>query len=248
MALQGKLLQIWEVNKEQTKNSNHFSLEFTGLDKIVERARTHRFPSVRGLYQGVVTSLRNSRFADDQISGIAKTLELSLHSISSLPDPQIETQAIPRFNDSVRAITKFAEMEDMTVSFFDYVNGSTTGIMELWKAMVGDKFSGAMGFKEEFILPTAYLYTYGPDAPGYEESVPPYLEKRRIVNLFPKQVNKGEFSYESGDARKIEVTFSVDSVYLVQVGTFAKDPVTGNYTITYPTGDPNFDFGKNKLS
>ena len=85
-------------------------------------------------------------------------------------------------------------MEEMSISFYDYVNGSASAIMQLWHAFVGDKRTGAIGFKEDFVLRQAFFYVYGPDAPGYQVSETgapaegevrevPWLQKYEIWNF-----------------------------------------------------------------
>ena len=205
------LFQIRNIQNSQTRNQNRFTLRFNNLDSILDKAKNHRLSGVVDRYNAVKNVIYKGDFT------LAQTLELSLLTCS-VPNIQIETQRIKRFNDSVAATTMFAEPEDMTVTFYDYVNGSASAIMLLWQALVGDKKTGALGFKEDFILRTAHLFMYGPDAPGYSDTelASKYLEKHEVINIFPKGVNLGEHTYESGEARRVEVTFSIDNIYPVE--------------------------------
>ena len=198
----GNIFQIRQINNAQTINSNRFTIKFPGLNnKLVNQAKTSTLFGIQDRYTAVV----NAVGTDPGVS-----LELSLFSVT-LPAVVIEHQYLARFNDGVKAATKFAEMEDMTVTFWDYVNGSASAIMQLWHAFVGDKKTGAIGFKQDFVLPKASFVVYGPDAPGYPDEFVdqygvPWLQKYEIINLWPKSVNLGEHSAETAEARRVEVT------------------------------------------
>jgi len=226
----GNIFQIARINQQQTINSNRFSLKFSGLSNLLKKAKTSPLPGVREREAAVLAAFGSETTVDTETA-----LEISLFSVT-LPAVTLEHQFISKFNDGVKAITKFAEMEDMTVTFWDYVNGSASAIMQLWHAMVGDKKTGAIGFKQDFVLPKAYFMVYGPDAPGYEADDAgtldiPFLQKYEIVNLFPKVVNLGEHSAETAEARRVEVTFAVDNIYPQEVQTY-------NYTNQQYTTQP----------
>ena len=212
----GNIFQIRQINNAQTINSNRFSIHFKGLNnKLVNQASTSTLWGIAERYEAVKAAL-----GEDP----GTSLELSLFS-TNMPAVTIEHQFINRFNDGVKAVTKFAEMEDLEVSFWDYVNGSASAIMQLWHAFVGDKKTGAIGFKQDYVLPSAQFIVYGPDAPGYSEDYVdtngiPWLQKYEIVNLFPLTVNLGEHSQESAEARKVEVTFAVDNIYPIGIRTY----------------------------
>jgi len=215
------IFQIKKINNAQTINSNRFSIEFKGLGSKLIRAENSTLFGVAQRYEAV----KNAIGDNPEIS-----LELSLFS-ASLPAVMIEHQFIGRFNDGVKAVTKFAEMEDMTITFWDYVNGSASAIMQLWHSMVGDKRTGAIGFKQDFVLPRAFFVVYGPDAPGYSDEFVaqngvPWLQKYEVVNLFPKSVNLGEHSADTAEARKIECTFAVDNIYPIGIRTYDYNAAT----------------------
>ena len=215
----GNIFRIKQVTNEQTINVNRWSIRFVGLkDKLLTKAPNSPLPGVRKRYDIVKGLLGNDP---------ASILEISLAS-SNFPTVGVDTAFIPRFNDGIKTVTKFVEMEDLTVNFYDYVNGSASAIMMLWHAFVADKETGAIGFKQDFVLPKAYFYVYGPDAPGYDEDFlanqeVPWLQKYQIINLFPKSVNLGEHSMDGADARKVEVTFAVDNIFPAALQTYAYD-------------------------
>jgi len=221
--MSGNIFRISKINNQQTINSNRFSIRFVGLnDKLINKSKTSTLPGIQERYNNVKAAIG---------SDPATSLELSLFS-ATVPPVALEIQDIAKFNDNIKAVTKFAVMEDFTVTFVDYVNGSASAIMQLWHAWVGDKQTGAIGFKQDFVLPKAYFYVYGPDAPGYSDDFAdtngvPYLQKYEIINLFPKQIDLGEHSAESAESRKVTVNFAIDNFYPVSIRNY-------NYQATTP--------------
>lgn len=220
------LFQIARINNKSTRNTNRFTLEFLGLESLLIAPLNSDYigyDAYKIRAQAVAPALS---WGTAESYNVNEALQLSLLS-ATIPNIQVETQRIQRFNDSVVATTKFAEPEDMTVTFYDYFNGSSSAIMQLWQSLVGDKRTGAMGFKESFVLPRAVLTEFGPDAPAFDpdnsqenDGEIPWLSKHEVINIFPKAVNLGEFTYDGADARKVEVTFSTDNVYPIGYRSF----------------------------
>lgn len=218
------IFQIQNIRNEQTINTNRWSIQFKGLKEILTRVKNSPLPAVKARYDNCKVAL-GSRGLEQ----VETTLELSLFSVT-IPSVKLETQDISRFNDTIKAVTKFAPMEDLSVVFWDYVDGSASAIMQLWHALVGDKVTGAIGFKQDFVLPQAFFFVYGPDAPAYkgeanDEAVEgigtdhgniPYLQKYEIWNLFPNSVELGEHS-DAAEARKVTCTFSIDNIFPVDM-------------------------------
>ena len=209
----GNIFQIRLINQKQTINSNRWSIRFVGLrDLLAKASRTNAQPWIQNRYDAV-----KEAFGSDP----STELELSLFNVT-LPSVSIDTVAIPRFNDTIKAVTKFTEMEDLTINFYDYVEGSASAIMQMWHAFVGDKSTGAIGFKRDFVLRAAQFFVYGPDAPGYNVASSadiPWLQRYELVNLFPKAVKLGEHG-DGAEPRKVEVTFAVDNVYPTGIRTY----------------------------
>ena len=219
------IFQIRQINNQQTINSNRFSIRFPGLtEKLKVQAPTSTLWGIQDRYAAVEAAIGETP---------GESLELSLFS-AGLPSIALEKQFLNRFNDGVKSVTKFAEMEDLEVVFYDYVNGSASAIMQLWHAFVGDKRTGAIGFKQDFVLAEAYFYVYGPDAPGYsdqdvatmEDQEIPWLQKYKIVNIFPLTVALGEHSQETAEARRVTITFSVDNIYPVGIRNYKYENTT----------------------
>lgn len=241
------VFQIRNIINEQTINLNRFSIFFKGLDSLLTNAENnHPSPTIRDR-----VAMLNSVWKGKEgfISTPQTMLEVSLLS-ASIPGIKMSTQSIARFNDAIKAVTKFEEIAEMSTVFYDYVNGSASSIMQAWNCLVGDKSTGAIGFKQDYILPEAYFFVYGPDAPAYmsepsdrqyagsgltDPNGIPYLQKYEIWNLFPTGIELGEHSAESGDARKITSPFQMDNIFPVDIQQYGES--TGsNYSDYQPSG------------
>lgn len=220
------IFQVERIRNEQTINTNRWSLQFKGLNTILDAAANSPLQAIRDRYEA--TQIAFNRQGSNLT--LETVLELSLFSVS-LPSVKLETQDISRFNDTIKAVTKFAPMDEMQVVFWDYVDGSASAIMQMWHALVGDKVTGAIGFKSDFVLRQAYFYVYGPDAPGYtgetiegyegmtDDGNIPFLQKYEVWNLFPNSVELGEHS-DSGEARKVTCSFTCDNIFPVKINTY----------------------------
>ncbi len=221
------VLRTYTVSKETTKNTNRFTLVFgQALTNIITNAQFYA-GGVGQRYQGLKTALNFPNLSID------KTLELSLLSVS-FPNIEMETSPIFKFNDSYEAITKFAPTTGMQVVFYDYVKGSASAIMSMWQSLVGDKKTGAIGYKEDYVVPETDFFVFGPDAPAFENldtsTVP--IEQHRIINIYPKTVEIGEHSFESGEVRKVTVNFSFDNVFPIKI-------ISNMRKSFFPGGNPN---------
>jgi len=222
------IFQVQKIRNEQTINTNRWSLEFRGLKAVIDRAKDHPLQAIKDRYNNVKVAWENRENSDG--FDLGTTLELSLFSVS-VPSVKLESIDVSRFNDSIKAITKFSPMEEMQVVFWDYVDGSASAIMQIWHALVGDKVTGAIGFKQDYVLPKAYFYVYGPDAPGYignelDSSIYgvdtrgiPYIQKYEIWNLFPTGIELGEHS-DAAEPRKVTCTFALDNIFPADIRTY----------------------------
>lgn len=211
------IFQVATVRSKTPRMSHRFSLRFDGLNGIInlasQRLDTYKLPGTQengNRYNHLSPALTATQATSDGPQAVADTLELSLMSVS-LPSNEMETVEIARFHDTAKHISKFGAMADMEVSFYDYVNGSASAIMSVWHGMVGDRRTGAISYKNEYVLPLARLIEYGPVAPA--ESNPTPIAEHAVINLYPKSVNLGEHSYETAEVRKVQVTFAVDNVF-----------------------------------
>lgn len=205
------LFQTRQIWSEQTKNTNRFTLVFDNLDQVLQKAATSPITSIKNRYNSLQAANLRDNFTASQV------LELSLLSLT-FPNVEIGRQDIHRFNDSIKALTKFEPTQEMQVTFYDYINGSASSILYSWYALLGDKFTGAIGFKEDYALGTASMYVYGPDAPAYDDTqiAEGWFEHHQFVNLYPVSIDLGEHSYENGEARKITCQFAFDNIYPVE--------------------------------
>jgi len=239
------IFQIQRIRNEQTINTNRWSLEFAGLKSILNRAATSPLPAVRARYNACKTAFMFTNDEKNTANDVEMMLQLSLFSVT-LPSIKLETQDISRFNDSTKAVTKFAPLDDLQVEFWDYVDGSASAIMQVWHSLVGDKATGAIGYKKDFVLQQAFFYVYGPDAPGYDGTGVdmngkamtvngdagkiPYLQKYEVWNLFPTGVELGQHS-DNGEARKVNCTFACDNIFPVDIQSYnsGQPGENGNY-------------------
>lgn len=211
----GNILSLTEVRNEQTRNTNRFTLRFYGLDNIINAAATSPFAAVRRRYDALREALLAESQKDNVTTGLQETLELSLLSLT-WPKIEVERQDIFRFNDSIKAVTKFAPMTEMNTVFYDYVNGSASALMYMWHGLVGDKTTGAIGYKQDYVT-RAEIRVYGPIAPGVakENLEDECIEIHELTNLYPVDVDLGEHSYEGGEARKVTCQFAYDNFFPV---------------------------------
>lgn len=198
------LYQTAAIRNEQLIMQNRFSLIFNGLDAVLDRAKNSPIAAIRERYAAVEPAFARGNFTR------AETLELGLLSVS-IPQIAIGEEDVHRFNDSIKALTKFEPVTEMSVTFYDYINGSASAILQAWNALLGDKKTGAIGFKSDYALPSASFNIYGPQAPAEEE--PTIFQEYQIVNLYPKTIELGEHSYANGESRKVTVQFLWDNLY-----------------------------------
>lgn len=203
------VLRTYTISKETPRNTNRFTLVFgQRLSTIIQNSQFY-VGGVGERYRGLKDALKFPNISID------KSLELSLLSVS-LPPIELDVTDVFKFNDSYKSITKFAPTSEMAVTFYDYVSGSASAIMLMWHALCGDKKTGAIGYKEDYTIPEADFFVFGPDAPAFESldpSIP--IEHHRIVNLYPKNVELGEHSFENGEIRKVTIQFLFDNIYPV---------------------------------
>ena len=209
------------LNQQTTINNNRWVIDFgDGLNKILRAAEHSPLKAVRDRYAICAKSLDNFQTDKGIVSKMDEALALSLVSCD-LPEIDFEITTLKRFNDGVKQVTGFGEISEFTVSFYDYMTGSASAIMSLWHALVGDKTTGSLGFKKDYVLPEAYFYIYGPEAPGYDVEDwrdIPYLQKHKLVNLFPKKFPYGTWG-DTAEVRKIDMSFVVDNVYPIEINS-----------------------------
>ena len=152
----------------------------------------------------------------------SEVLDLSLLSCT-IPAFEFETGDVNRYNDSIKHITKFSPVNDMSTAFYDYINGSATSIMLAWQSKVGFKLTGEIGYKSQYTCDMD-LYVYGPNRPGYkvndgtvtgndtDRADYELLMQFKIFNAYPRSVDIGEFSYDNAEIKKVQVQFGYDMI------------------------------------
>lgn len=231
------IFQTARVKSKTPRMSHRYSLKFDALSDVLSLA-SRRVDTYTSTTANLTTAQNRYKHLQpafgENVTDIVDQLELSLLSVS-LPSNEMETVEVSRFHDTVKHISKFSSMPDMEVSFYDYVQGSASAIMSVWHSMVGDRRTGAISYKSEYVLPMARLIEYGPTAPAEGDNPIPIAE-HAIINLYPKSVNLGEHSYETAEVRKVQVTFAVDNVFpLYYKGTDYADRTSTSSQPLYDT-------------
>ena len=204
------------IIKETPKVGNRFLLtaDTTQLKDIVTNS-----PLFKLLY---VTSNTDDNLkkvfggGDDYgtVGKIADVLNLSLLSCT-IPAFEFESGELNHFNDSVKHLSKFSSNNDMSATFYDYINGSSTTIMLAWQSAVGFKLTGEMGYKEDYACDMD-LFVYGPNRPGIvyndDSATNDALMQYKILNAWPRSVDVGDFSYDGAEIKKVIVQFTYDII------------------------------------
>lgn len=207
-------LNTTSIRSKTARQSNRFLLEFTGLTTLLGGLANSGLPAVKTRYENL-----SPNFSD---GGPETNLKLSLLSVS-VPSTEMEVVDIARFHDTVKQTTRFTPQADMQVVFYDYIDGSASAVMYAWQGVVGERSSGALGYKEDYVLGAASLLEYGPTAPaeGGATPDPKIIAEHRIINLYPKIIELGEHSYETAEIRKVTVTFGLDAIFPIKYYTKA---------------------------
>lgn len=188
--------------KSQTKQSHRYTLQFNGLDAVMNRAKNSPLQAVRNRYTALEPAFLRAGWS------LAETLELGLLSVQ-VPQIQIASEDVHRFNDSFKQLTKFEPIQEFQVVFYDFVNGSASAIINAWWALCGEKGTGAIGYKEDYLLESARFKSFGPQAPA--EDVPVAHDEYDVISLYPTNVDLGEHSYENGAVRRVTCSFVCDN-------------------------------------
>jgi hypothetical protein len=220
------------VIRETPKMGNRFLLtpDSNQLEKIIFGAAGATSEGGRAASEAVKKS---KLFRINELSGGSESvfrgksgglatdvLNLSLLSCT-IPAFEFETGDVNRYNDNVKHITKFSQVNDMTTSFYDYINGSSTSIMLAWQSKVGFKLTGEIGYKSQYTCDLD-LFVYGPNRPGYPATVNnadyadsaqnELLMQFKIFNAYPRSVDVGDFSYDNAEIKKVQVQFGYDMI------------------------------------
>ena len=209
------------IIKETPKVGNRFLLtaDPTALGEIIINSPLYRLLKIKNS-----STFKKVFFGDGSAgnaNGATTVLDLSLLN-ATIPAFEFETGELNHFNDTVKHLTKFSATNDMSASFYDYINGSSTTIMLAWQSAVGFKLTGEMGYKEDYVCDMD-LYVYGPNRPGLsptsgsDTASSGALMQYKILNAWPRSVDVGEFSYDSAEIKKVSIQFAYDMIVPVMV-------------------------------
>ena len=217
------------IIKQTPKLGNRFLLtaDATQLNNIINGKNGDTSPS----FEKQPKLRRLNKFTggnDDIVYSTNPTQVLNLSLIScTIPAFEFETGDVNRFNDTIKHITKFSPINDMSSSFYDYINGSSTAIMLAWQSVIGFKLTGEINYKSKYVCDLD-LFVYGPNRPGYKmsndnnstDSVEKDLIMQfKIFNAFPRSIDIGDFSYDNAEIKKVNVQFGYDMIVPVKNNT-----------------------------
>jgi hypothetical protein len=215
MANANNIFDTRNIIKETPKTGNRFLLtaDSTKLLTIVQGSPLYKLlcstsgqDNAKMIFGGVTSTLSGTN--------IKSVLDLSLLSCT-IPSFEFESTDLNHFNDSVKHLSKFSANNDMSATFYDYINGSSTSIMLAWQSAVGFKLTGQMGYKDDYVCDMD-LYLYGPNRPGYvattDSAENGAIMQYKILNAWPRSVDVGEFSYDGAEIKKVTVQFSYDVI------------------------------------
>jgi hypothetical protein len=204
------------IIKETPKVGNRFLLTAnpTRLNSIILNSPLYKLlcststpPQVAQVFGGVMSG-------DMVETSMSQVLDLSLLSCT-IPSFEFESTELNHFNDTVKHLSKFSTINDMSATFYDYINGSSTMIMLAWQSRVGFKLTGEMGYKDDYVCDMD-LHLYGPNRPGViledENYSSGSLTQYKILNAWPRSVEVGDFSYDGAEIKKVTVQFSYDVI------------------------------------
>ena len=205
------------IIKETPKTGNRFLLtaDSTKLLTIIQGSPLYNLlcstsgqDNAKMVFGGVIST------SDLSGTNIKSVLDLSLLSCT-IPSFEFESTDLNHFNDSVKHLSKFSANNDMSTTFYDYINGSSTSIMLAWQSAVGFKLTGQMGYKDDYVCDMD-LYLYGPNRPGLtpttDDAGNGAIMQYKILNAWPRSVDVGEFSYDGAEIKKVTVQFSYDVI------------------------------------
>lgn len=210
------------IIKQTPKMGNRFVLtaDKNQLDDIIKRSKLRKLSNFVDGDDTVFGTTGSTVGGGGSNTGRpADILNLSLLSCT-IPAFEFEMGDINRFNDTVKHITKFSPVNDMSSVFYDYINGSATSIMLAWQACLGFKLTGEIGYKSQYTCDMD-LYVYGPNRPGYrvksstnstDQEEFELLMQFKIINAFPRSVDIGDFSYDSAEIKKVTTQFGYDMI------------------------------------
>jgi hypothetical protein len=204
------------IIKETPKVGNRFLLtaDSTRLGTIVSGSPLFKLLQATSKDHINLAVKGNANAIDTDGSAYSTVLNLSLLSCT-VPAFEFEAGELNHFNDSVKHLSKFSANNDMSATFYDYINGSSTTVMLAWQSMVGFKLTGEMGYKEDYVCDLD-LYVYGPNRPGIvyndDSADKNALMQYKILNAWPRSVDIGDFSYDGAEIKKVIVQFTYDII------------------------------------
>lgn len=132
----------------------------------------------------------------------ARTLALA---VTSFPAPTQGNSAISlSYQNANVKVAGTRDLSDFSLTVKDLITADVEQIVNEWHKSVYDPETGEIGWAADY-KKSASLYEYSPDGS--------YVRTWKLVGVWPSNVDYGSFSYDSGGAREITITLSVDQAY-----------------------------------
>lgn len=138
-------------------------------------------------------------------------LSLSLASFT-LPKEQTNQLMIPYLNEQ-RKFAGRTMFEDISASFYDYLDRQTVSLIRRWRQRVYNPQTGKHGLKSQY----ACSGTITMFAPNGEESGGIQNVEYTVEGIWPSSVDPGNIDFGSDDMIRIGMLLSIDKCYVAAV-------------------------------
>jgi hypothetical protein len=124
--------------------------------------------------------------------------------VATCPIPQTSNEPLEiPFRNEKRFVAGAATVEDMSISFRDYVDQRTHQAILTWRRLVYDPTSGRVGRAATYKRRGA-VFVFGPDGES--------LKSWQLIGVWPQNDPAVQLDSGSSEQVMLEVTFKVDKV------------------------------------
>ena len=126
-------------------------------------------------------------------------------SVMAFPIPANANQEVPlRFLNEERKFAGTPTFQSMSVTFNDYLDADTVGVMTAWRHRVYNPYNGKVGWKRSY-AGTGHIDMFGPNG----QQVRTHL----LVGVWPSEFNPGQVNMQGDATVQCGITLAVDKVY-----------------------------------
>jgi len=172
-------------------------------------ALPYDFNAMRLGLQGFQPQLSNMGMLEFHLNGILpgakEILMLSLKSIDMPNGRSVAIEKIPYLNGDIKHPGKVGDLGDLSVTFYDYIDGRTREILHKWFDLVHDEKTG-LGLPSALIKTNAHMVLFGRD--GIARAT--YFLK----GIWPTQEPSiPSIDFSNGTIVTMAITFAVDFMF-----------------------------------